>query len=102
MHSSSHADLKKEHGSFGGEKRQRRPSELDERPRKRIYVGNPDTSYSLQLPLELWFEVFSFLYPIDLLHLSRTCKLVRGWLAHDVSVLTWKSASLFIETRTRS
>jgi len=92
--------LKKDHDPIGGGKRRRRPSELDERPRKRVTINNPAALHSLELPLELWFEIFCLLYPIDLLHLSRTCKLIRGWLTHDVSVLTWKSASLSIETLT--
>jgi len=84
-----------------GERRRRTPpkastaSEFDGRPRKRISIGNVFVDSPFDVPLELWFEIFNFLYPIDLLHLSRACKLFRGWLKHDSALLTWKAVSRF-------
>ena len=82
-----------------GERRRRSPpkasaaSSLDGQQKKRISIGSASVDSPFDIPLELWFEIFSYLYPIDLLHLSRTCKLFRSWLKHDLALLTWKAVS---------
>ncbi|KAK0433550.1 hypothetical protein EV421DRAFT_1428233 [Armillaria borealis] len=46
----------------------------------------------VESPLELVFEIFSYLYPIDLIRLSRTTKDLRALLLQRSSEFVWKNA----------
>ncbi|KAK0500900.1 hypothetical protein EDD18DRAFT_1146486 [Armillaria luteobubalina] len=44
------------------------------------------------LPLDILFEIFGHLHPLDLLHLTRTTKEFRRVLSHRSSMTVWKSS----------
>lgn len=44
------------------------------------------------LPLELIYEMFEHLHPLDLLHIARTSKLLRSHLMSKRSITVWKTA----------
>ncbi|KAK0209119.1 hypothetical protein DFS33DRAFT_1307755 [Desarmillaria ectypa] len=44
------------------------------------------------LPLDILFEIFGHLHPLDLLHLTRTTKQFRRVLTHKSSTTVWKSS----------
>ncbi|KAK7449735.1 hypothetical protein VKT23_013210 [Stygiomarasmius scandens] len=48
----------------------------------------------LQIPMELWFEILSYLEPNDMLALSRTSKDFRAVLMDKSSIKLWKTAFL--------
>ncbi|RDB20037.1 hypothetical protein Hypma_012986 [Hypsizygus marmoreus] len=45
-----------------------------------------------EMPLDLLFEVLSHLNPIDILHLSRTSKTLRGMLMNKTAAFIWRHA----------
>ncbi|KAF9021738.1 hypothetical protein BDZ89DRAFT_1137777 [Hymenopellis radicata] len=45
----------------------------------------------MEFPLDVWFEVFSWLKPLDLLHLARTTKTFRSLLMSRSSLSAWKA-----------
>ncbi|KDQ62846.1 hypothetical protein JAAARDRAFT_202398 [Jaapia argillacea MUCL 33604] len=49
------------------------------------------------LPLDILFEIFSHLLPIDILHLSRTTKALRRVLLHRSSTSIWRAALSNVE-----
>ncbi|KAF9480601.1 hypothetical protein BDN70DRAFT_603950 [Pholiota conissans] len=84
----------------------------NERPQKevRIKVENGSSSLSTtstcrpakldllpSMPLDVLLEIFSHLYPIQLLRLSRTTKALRKILLHRSSTYVWKAALGFVE-----
>ncbi|KAG2141027.1 hypothetical protein DEU56DRAFT_796766 [Suillus clintonianus] len=46
----------------------------------------------ISLPLDILFEIFGRLLPLDLLHLARTSKALRGVLMHRSSTTVWMAA----------
>ncbi|KAJ7510114.1 hypothetical protein B0H11DRAFT_1957751 [Mycena galericulata] len=44
------------------------------------------------LPLDILFEIFSLVHPLDLLHLTRTTKPFRRFLLNRANVAIWRSA----------
>ncbi|KJA21129.1 hypothetical protein HYPSUDRAFT_42500 [Hypholoma sublateritium FD-334 SS-4] len=44
------------------------------------------------MPLDIWNEIFMYLQPIDLLHLTRTNKDLRKYLMSRSSTMVWKTA----------
>ncbi|KAL0946612.1 hypothetical protein HGRIS_012809 [Hohenbuehelia grisea] len=53
--------------------------------------------YLPEMPLEILFETFRYLYPLDLLRLARTTKALRRILMHRSAVSLWKSAQANLE-----
>ncbi|KAG2069481.1 hypothetical protein BDR04DRAFT_1055483 [Suillus decipiens] len=46
----------------------------------------------ISLPLDILFEIFGRLLPLDLLHLARTTKALRAMLMHRSSITVWMAA----------
>jgi hypothetical protein len=50
------------------------------------------------MPLDILFEIFSLLLPIDVLNLSRASKALRGVLLEKSAVSIWKQSFLNVES----
>ncbi|KAK0206812.1 hypothetical protein DFS33DRAFT_621363 [Desarmillaria ectypa] len=48
----------------------------------------------MDMPLDIWFEIFEVLHPLDLLHLARSTKHLRSILMNRSSSTIWKNARL--------
>ncbi|KAF8996632.1 hypothetical protein BDQ17DRAFT_1249599 [Cyathus striatus] len=46
----------------------------------------------VEMPFDVLFEIFQLLHPLDLLHLSRTMKALRGIILDRTSASVWKQA----------
>ncbi|KAF5324664.1 hypothetical protein D9611_004168 [Ephemerocybe angulata] len=64
----------------------------DERPAKRVRGKRGILQQLAEMPLELLFEIFGKLDPIDLLNLSRTTKALRSILMRRSSADIWREA----------
>ncbi|KAF8959596.1 hypothetical protein BDZ97DRAFT_1666979 [Flammula alnicola] len=51
----------------------------------------------IEMPLDVLYEIFGLLNPIDVLHLARTTKALRGILMTRSAVFVWKLARSNIE-----
>lgn len=52
----------------------------------------PHRGKIMDMPLDVLLEIFEFLLPLDVLHLSRTSNDIRNVLMHRSAMFIWKSA----------
>ncbi|KAG8897035.1 hypothetical protein FRC01_011503, partial [Tulasnella sp. 417] len=67
------------------------------RKKRKVMDANITSEYLTKdifstLPLDLVHEILGHLHPLDLLHLARTCKMLRSYLMSKRSTSTWKNA----------
>ncbi|KAF8066070.1 hypothetical protein FPV67DRAFT_1671119 [Lyophyllum atratum] len=44
------------------------------------------------MPLDIWLEIFRYLRPVDLLQISRSCKMCREMLLDPSATSAWRAA----------
>ncbi|KAI0949926.1 hypothetical protein AcV7_008552 [Taiwanofungus camphoratus] len=62
-----------------------------------LRLGKRSLSKLLDMPLDILFEIFGHLHPLDVLHLARTTKALRNVLMRRSSITIWKYAREHVE-----
>ncbi|KAJ7155902.1 hypothetical protein C8R43DRAFT_998367 [Mycena crocata] len=68
------------------------PTNLKNHPLKNVKCAKSKLSLLPSLPLDVLFEIFGHLPPVDILHLARTTQDLRRVLMHKSAVSIWKSS----------
>ncbi|KII94069.1 hypothetical protein PLICRDRAFT_36305 [Plicaturopsis crispa FD-325 SS-3] len=64
---------------------------------KNIRISRGKLAKMTDMPMDILFDIFGHLHPLDLLHLCRTTKLLRSIIMHRSSRSIWKAALATVE-----